>query len=294
MRCQAGWRWWRVTSWSPSREVVRPTSCSGASPSADHAPCALRRERQVSDSARVSGTHKLDVLGGRCAAEQRQPAEDLAEDQVEQPQRHVRDHVRPERDHRWSATQADFWHPTCVLKWSDDDVEDRQHEACSTSDGGRPSGFAVQAEIPNHRKLRRLRAGVVSVAVKVPRVAGQVGDEKANVCEPLLTHRNKERWHRNRTVWGGPGQRRALRGASSTGERPACGPGGARCIGGASSSQALVGNRRTCRSDSDGRDWTRLAYRSREGEPQAVMAVSGRVPMRGTGADRFVVAMKAL
>jgi hypothetical protein len=188
----------------------------------------------------------------------------------------------------------DFWNPTCVLKWSDDDVEDRQHEACSTSDGGRPSGFAVQAEIPNHRKLRRLRAGVVSVAAKVPRVAGQVGDEKANVCEPLLTHRNKERWHRNRTVWGGPGQRRALRGASSTGERPACGPGGARCIGGASSSQALVGNRRTCRSDSDGRDWTRLAYRSREGEPQAVMAVSGRVPMRGTGADRFVVAMKAL
>src|SRR4029453_5202191 len=145
-----------------------------------------------------------------------------------------------------------------------------------------------------HRKLRRLRAGVVSVAVKVPRVAGQVGDEKANVCEPLLTHRNKERWNRNRAVWGGPGQRRALRGASSTGERPACGPGGARCIGGVSSSQALVGNRRTCRSDSDGRDWTRLAYRSREGEPQAVMAVSGRVPMRGTGADRFVVAMKAL
>ena len=204
-----------------------------------------------------------------------------------------RDHVRPAIT-AGQRPRPDFWHPTCVLKWSDDDVEDRQHEACSTSDGGRPSGFAVQAEIPNHRKLRRLRAGVVSVAAKVPRVAGQVGDEKANVCEPLLTHRNKERWHRNRTVWGGPGQRRALRGASSTGERPACGPGGARCIGGASSSQALVGNRRTCRSDSDGRDWTRLAYRSREGEPQAVMAVSGRVPMRGTGADRFVVAMKAL
>jgi hypothetical protein len=29
-----------------------------------------------------------------------------------------------------------------------------------------PSGFAVQAGIPNHRKLRRLRAGVVSVAAK--------------------------------------------------------------------------------------------------------------------------------
>src|SRR3954451_9037892 len=101
-----------------------------------------------------------------------------------------------------------------------------------------PSGFAVQAEIPNHRKLRRLRAGVVSVAVEVPRVAGQVCDEKTNVCEPLLTHRNKQRWHRNRTVSGGPGQRRALRGAPSTGERPACGPGGAPCIGGVSSSQA--------------------------------------------------------
>jgi hypothetical protein len=197
-------------------------------------------------------------------------------------------------DHRRSQAQADFWNPTCVLKWSGDDVEDRQHEACCTSDGGGPSGFAVQAEIPNHRKLRRLRAGVVSVAVEVPRRAGQVCDEKTNVCEPLLTHRNKERRHRNRTVWGGPGQRRALRGASSAGERPACGPGGARCIGGVSSSQALVWNRRTCRPDSAGREWVKLAYRSREGGPQAVMTVSGRVPMRGTGADRFVVAMKAL
>ena len=49
----------------------------------------------------------------------------------------------------------------------------------------------MQAEIPNHRKLRRLRAGVVSVAVEVPRVAGQVCDEKTNVCEPLLTHRRE-------------------------------------------------------------------------------------------------------
>jgi hypothetical protein len=121
-----------------------------------------------------------------------------------------------------------------------------------------------------------------------------VCDEKTNVCEPLLTHRNKQRRHRNRTVWGGPGQRRAFRGAPSAGERPACGLGGARCIGGVSSSQALVRNRRTCRPDSDDRKCVRFARWSREGGPQAVMAVSGRVPMRGTGADRFVVAMKAL
>jgi hypothetical protein len=189
---------------------------------------------------------------------------------------------------------TEFWNPACVLKWSGDDVEDRQHEACCTSDGGGPSGFAVQAEIPNHRKLRRLRAGVVSVAVEVPWRAGQVCDEKTNVCEPLLTHRNKQRRHRNRTVWGGPKQRRAFRGAPSAGERPACGLGGARCIGGVSSSQALVWNRRTCRPDSDDRKCVRFARWSREGGPQAVTAVSGRVPMRGTGADRFVVAMKAL
>jgi hypothetical protein len=47
----------------------------------------------------------------------------------------------------------------------------------------------VQAGSPNHRKLRRLRAGVVSVAGKGPLSAGQVGGEKTNVCEPLLTHR---------------------------------------------------------------------------------------------------------
>ncbi len=33
--------------------------------------------------------------------------------------------------------------------WSDDDVEDRQNDTCRASDGGWPSGFAVQAEIPN-------------------------------------------------------------------------------------------------------------------------------------------------
>jgi hypothetical protein len=44
-----------------------------------------------------------------------------------------------------------------------------------------PSGFAVQAGSPNHRKLRRLRAGVVSVAGKGPLSAGQVGGEKTNM-----------------------------------------------------------------------------------------------------------------
>ena len=184
---------------------------------------------------------------------------------------------------------AEYSAPTCVLKGSDDDVEDRQHDPCCASDGGRSSGVAVQAEIPNHRKLRRSRAGVVSVAVDVSLSAGQVCDEKTNVCEPLLTHRKNRRRHRNRGLWVVLGQRRALRGGPVAGELPVCGPGGVRCIGGVSSSQALAWNRRTCRLDSDGQ----LCW-SREGEPQAADTVSGRVPMRGTGADRLVVAMRAL
>jgi hypothetical protein len=36
----------------------------------------------------------------------------------------------------------------------------------------------------------RSRAGVGSDCGEGPGVGGQVGDEKTNVCEPLLTHRN--------------------------------------------------------------------------------------------------------
>ena len=39
-------------------------------------------------------------------------------------------------------------------------------------------------------------------------------------------------------------------------------------------------------------NWTDLVPRSREGEPQVSKRARGRVPMRGTGADRPVVAMK--
>ena len=41
--------------------------------------------------------------------------------------------------------------------------------------------------------------------------------------------------------------------------------------------------------DRDGR-----GFWPREGEPQAADTVSARVPMRGTGADRLVVAVRAL
>ena len=133
---------------------------------------------------------------------------------------------------------------TCVLKGSDDDdVEDRRHDPCCASDGGRSSGVAVQAEIPNHRRLRRSRAGVVSAAGDVSLLAGQVCDEKTNMCEPLLTHRNETTMASKPGSVGGPGTK-ARHGGPSVGELPVCGPGGARCIGGVSSSQALASERR--------------------------------------------------
>jgi group II intron reverse transcriptase/maturase len=47
---------------------------------------------------------------------------------------------------------------------------------CCTRDGGRPSGIALQGEVSNHRKLRRSRAGVVSVA--------ETADRESVRCEP--------------------------------------------------------------------------------------------------------------
>ena len=108
------------------------------------------------------------------------------------------------------------------------------------------------------------------------------------MCEPLLTHRNEITMASKLGSVGGLGTK-ARFGGSSVGELAVCGPGGARCIGGVSSSQALAWNRRTCRPDRDG--W---GFWPREGEPQAADTASARVPMRGTGADRPVVAVRAL
>ena len=72
-------------------------------------------------------------------------------------------------------------------------------------------------------------------------------------------------------------------------------PGGARCIGGVSSSQALARNRRTCRLDTDDQSkWARSAPWSQEGDPRPADTGRGRVPMRGTGAGRLVVVTKVL
>jgi hypothetical protein len=154
----------------------------------------------------------------------------------------------------------------------------------------------VQAEHSNHRKLRRLRAGVVSVAVEGPLSAGQVCDEKTNVCEPLLTHR------KNRTMASKPG----LSGVPGMKTRP---------LGCALSQEAacvlawrcpvyrwrelVVGAGMEQENLSSRYRFGRLGglvqpRGRREGDPQAAATVRGRVPMRGTGADRSVIAMRVL
>jgi len=74
-------------------------------------------------------------------------------------------------------------------KESDDDVEDRQRDPCCASDGGRSSGVAVQAEIPNHRSVMSVKSRGGKRLRKRSASAVQVGDEKTNMCEPLLTYR---------------------------------------------------------------------------------------------------------
>jgi hypothetical protein len=114
------------------------------------------------------------------------------------------------------------------------------------------------------------------------------------VSKPPMKHRKTYRRHRNRGTFSAPGQRAAL-GIPSAWGRPACSPGGVRCIGGVSSSQALAWNRRSCRLDTDGQHkWVKVAPWLREGGPRPAETGRGRVPMRGTVADRSVVVMKAL
>ncbi len=55
---------------------------------------------------------------------------------------------------------------------------------------GDPPRPPSQGEAANHRKVRRSRAGVLSVAEKARHRARQVWTKKANASEPLMTCRN--------------------------------------------------------------------------------------------------------
>ena len=109
----------------------------------------------------------------------------------------------------------------------------------------------------------------MSVAEKAAR-RRQVWVGKANESEPLMTCREPVKASKPGLVEN-PG--------ISLHEKPDYCAGGVRHKGGASPTQAVGRNVRTCRPDA-------------KGEPQAAETVRGRVPMRDTGAGRPIVAMR--
>ena len=141
----------------------------------------------------------------------------------------------------------------------------------------------------------RSRAGVGSDCGKGPPTAGQVSDEKTNVSEPLMTHRNSQRRHRNRGSISALGQRHARRQALS--QEAAC----------VLAWRCPVYRWRELAAGT-GREQENLSPRCRrpvemggccapwlrKGDPQVAETARGRVPMRGTGTGRLAVARKAL
>ena len=75
-------------------------------------------------------------------------------------------------DHRAASGSynARYMGDVCHERKGEADVEGRLNPMwCCAGDGGRSSGVALQGEASNHRKLRWLRAKVVSVAEKACR-----------------------------------------------------------------------------------------------------------------------------
>ena len=100
-------------------------------------------------------------------------------------------------------------------------------DSCCASDGGRSSGFAVQAGSPNRRGVMPVKAGVGSDHGNGSLSAGQVCDEKTNMVEPLLTHRQTMTASQPGSVYISGRAPCYWRGVARG--RPACRSGGARC-----------------------------------------------------------------
>jgi hypothetical protein len=148
---------------------------------------------------------------------------------------------------------------------------------------GWPSAAVLQGMAANHGKLRRSRAGVVSVAEKARRSSALGGSREGNVSEPLMKHRK-----RLDDIEAG--------GLQSLRDEP----GGCLLIGqavsGVEAARARLGL--WCGT------WEPVVVRARlasgagrtcggsgAGDLQAAETARGRVPGRGAGADRLVVAV---
>lgn len=153
---------------------------------------------------------------------------------------------------------------------------------CCAGDGGWPSGTVLQEEVPNHRQLRRSRAGVVSVAetARGQRVRCESGRRaKANHAMTRRKRRDDGKTEGSRCLGISPGVT-----CLPTGCCPAW---RWRELGSGSGMER--GNLRFDRAASEmggGAHW------ARERDAQAAETVRARVAMRSAGADRPVVAVR--
>jgi hypothetical protein len=89
---------------------------------------------------------------------------------------------------RWRRREATG--DMIIVRYADDCVprtHRRKKVRCCARDGGRSSGAGRQGQAPNHRKLRRSRAVVVSVAEKAGMISSGVAqrDERKQTADDV-------------------------------------------------------------------------------------------------------------
>jgi hypothetical protein len=157
---------------------------------------------------------------------------------------------------------------------------------CCTRDGGWPSAVALQGEAANHREVRRSRAGVLSVAEKARLDRVRCGSRRRAKAIPPMRRRKRRDGIKTRVEslpWDQPGGC-LLTGQAVPGVKAARAWSGLSC--GTREPVAPMGRPASGAVLSYGRPSGARTPSSR--------SARGRVVMRGTGADRPVVAVKAL
>jgi hypothetical protein len=150
-------------------------------------------------------------------------------------------------------------------------VEVTFEQLCCTRDEGRSLGLGLQDQGPNHRKLRRHNGRGGERCGKRRGTPRQVCCGKANASEPLMTYR------KGLQTLSKPGA--GPRSCDKAQRQPADWLGGNRYLGGAIPTTGSCAERGNLCPDA-------------KGELRSGETVRGRVPMRATGADGFVVVMK--
>jgi hypothetical protein len=148
-------------------------------------------------------------------------------------------------------------------------IKANSKQPCCTRDEGRPLGPGLQDQGPNHRKLRRLN-GWGGERCGKGGTTRQVRAGKTNASEPLMTCRKR---------WSVAETRLQLLAWEGVRREPADWPSGDRHEDGVRPARGSCVERGN------------LLPRC-EGRPPSGRPARSRVPMRGAGTDRPVVAMK--